>query len=280
MATLKFVKSEGCGNDFIIIDDPEAKLDLDPSFVAKVCDRHYGVGADGLMLVRPSKEADLGMEFFNSDGSLAKVCGNGLRCFAKYAHDNDLLKKTLFFVETRSGVKEVELTYEEGAVTGARVDMGKPVFETDKIPMISNDKTFIDQLIDVQGTAVTATCLSMGNPHCVIFVEDIESAPVKSVGSKIEQSDIFPERVNVEFVQPVGESELSVRVWERGAGGTLACGSGACAAVVAASKQGIIGRTAKVNMPGGQLLVNWHEDGQVYLAGHARQVFSGEIELP
>lgn len=276
---IAFTKSEALGNDFIIVDDRAGELALTAEDVERMCDRHFGIGADGLIILRASREADLAMTHHNPDGSVAEVCGNGLRCVAKYAYDRRLVGRHIVYVETGSGVREVELHFEEGLVASARVGMGKPAFETDGIPMTVDESTFIDRPLRLRDSSITATCLSVGNPHCVVLVEDVELTPVARLGAEIERLKVFPRRTNVEFAEIVSPREVKLRVWERGVGETLACGSGACAATVALSTLGHVRRHTRVHLPGGMLRVEWRPEEQVFLDGPVSEVFRGEIEL-
>ncbi len=233
MGILDFTKSQGLGNDFIVIDNTEVNIDMPPNAIKALCDRHYGVGSDGLILVEPSTVADYFMNYFNADGSAAEMCGNGIRVCAKYIYQHIESRDTLM-IETRAGVRAVELTVLDGSVESISVNMGKPQLEPRLIPVVTDLDRFIDEKFDVEGQVFRGTAVSMGNPHVVVFVDDLEQAPVSSVGPQIETLSLFPARANVEFVKVLGSDRLGVRVWERGVGETLACGTGACAAVVAA----------------------------------------------
>lgn len=277
---INFAKYEGIGNDFIIVNNLDGAISLNQEQIARLCDRHFGIGSDGLMFVRPSKIADFFMDFYNSDGSVAEMCGNGIRCFAKYLHDERLTDKTTIGIETRAGVKAVELILDTGTAIGARVDMGEPVLESQKIPVMAATGNLINQPLFVDGTSFNATCISMGNPHCVLFVDDVNTAPVKTLGPKVETSEYFPQRTNVEFVHVLNRSEIDLRVWERGCGETLACGTGACATLVACTLNNKTGRSATIHLPGGDLKISWKEDDHVTLEGPATRVFTGSICLP
>ena len=281
MGLLKFTKMHGLGNDFIVLDGVSEPLpEVDWGRAARaLCMRHFGVGADGLILVLPSEVADFRMREFNPDGSEAEACGNGLRCFAKFVYEHGLTGKTEIEVETLGGVTRPSLKVEGGRVASVRVDMGPPRLRPEEIPARVEGERAVEVPIEVAGEAVRATLVSMGNPHCVIFVEDVDGAPVHELGPKLERHPIFPNRANVEFVEVVSPSELKMRVWERGAGETLACGTGACASLVAASLTGRAGRRATVRLLGGDLLVEWADDGHVYLEGPAEEVFRGEVDL-
>lgn len=282
---LEFVKMHGIGNDFVVIDDLDEGLDLDPTAVEWICDRHFGVGADGLIVVRRATrtDADLYMHFFNADGSLAEMCGNGIRCLVKHAVDTGIVPAdaTRVAVETLAGVKHV--TFERdgaGRMTVATVDMGVPALAPEDVPVdLPGDMVYDCPLETPQGT-VRITAVGMGNPHAVIWVDDVDSAPVDTVGPAVETHPAFPKRTNVEFAELVDDTRIRLRVWERGVGETLACGTGACATVVAAVLSCRTGRSATVELPGGELVVRWHEDDHVYMTGPATTVFSGAIDIP
>ncbi len=252
------------------------KLSFSSEWVGGICDRHFGIGADGLMIIRPSQKADFSMIFFNPDGSRAEMCGNGIRCFAKYLYDHGLTKKRKVSIETMAGIKQVALIVDSGRATGASVDMGVPSFRPSDMPMKSK-KEAIGKLLEINREKFRVTCLSVGNPHCVIFVEEVSDAPVRTLGPVVENWPIFPQKTNVEFAEVVNPTEMRVRVWERGAGETLACGTGACAALVAAARNGLTKRGATIHLPGGDLHVEWSEDDHIYLTGPAEEVFTGEI---
>ena len=276
---LNFWKMHGLGNDYIVIDNRGGELSEEelPDLAIKLCKRRVGIGADGLLLVCNSRVADAKMRIFNSDGTEAEMCGNGIRCFAKYCFENGIAKKNVISVETLAGIKELYLKVEGGAVTSVRVNMGAPCFEAEKIPIIGNG-TFINKPLDVDGKILMATALSMGNPHCVIFVNNIDNYPVDAIGPKIEDHKLFPKRTNVEFVQVISRKRLKVRVWERGVGETLACGTGACASVVAAKVLGKVEEEAIVELPGGKLIVEY-KGNVVFMEGPAEKVFEGKMSI-
>lgn len=278
MGFIDFTKSHGLGNDFIIINNLDGRLDLTEGMVRAICDRHFGVGADGLMLVGKAADADYFMDFRNSDGSIAEMCGNGIRAFAKYIYDNVEAKGSLK-IATRAGVKTVELVLRERAVESARVDMGEPGLASEQVPVRTAAESFIGQPLVVRETEYIATCVSMGNPHTVIFVDDLEAVDILVVGPAIESMDIFPRRTNVEFAQVTGSGRIRVVVWERGVGLTLACGTGACATLVAAHINNLAPRDAVVALPGGELSVTWRPDNHVILAGPVEQVFTGRLDI-
>jgi len=283
MTTINFTKLEGLGNDFIIIEDLAATVQQPSLLAQRLCDRHFGVGADGLIFVKPSQEGDFFMDFYNADGSQAEMCGNGIRCFAKYIYEHGLKTKPELKIATRAGLKLVELFVVGGKVKSCRVNMGEPILTAAKVPVKCSESQFINQQINLGKRYIRVTCLSMGNPHCVVFVPSgvqVRDFPVASLGPSIEKLNIFPQKTNVEFVEVVSPSKLLVRVWERGVGETLACGTGACASLVAAYLNGLSGREAEVKLPGGSLKIAWQEtDNCVYLEGPATEVFQGSIKL-
>lgn len=281
MATLKFTKMHGLGNDFIVVEGVTHSLpELEWSEVAKgLCRRHFGVGADGLILILPSKVADFKMREFNPDGSEAEACGNGLRCFAKFVFEHGLTRRREIEVETLGGIVKPRLEVKGGKVVSVRVDMGPPRLKPEEIPAKVEGERAVEVPIEVEGEKVRATLVSMGNPHCVLFLERVDDAPVHLLGPRLEHHPLFPNRTNVEFVEVVSPSELRMRVWERGVGETLACGTGACASLVAASITGRAERRAVVHLLGGDLAVEWAKDGHLYLEGPSEEVFRGEVEL-
>lgn len=275
--SIEFYKMHGTGNDFVVIDCIQQPLNEAtlPNLARKICDRHFGVGADQLLLVHPSEEADFRFQIFNSDGSEAEMCGNGIRCFAKFVFDHGNTCKEKFAIETLAGIQNVQLKLEDGHIATVEADMGKPHLRPDEIPVQADSEIVKDYPIVVDGEQMRFTAVSIGNPHCVIFVDDLNQVPVESWGRKIEHHPLFPHRTNVEFVEVVDTDEVRVRVWERGTGMTLACGTGACASLVAASLTERTLRKAVIQLPGGGLLVEWRDDGHVYLTGPAVEVFSG-----
>ncbi|MDR0797158.1 MAG: diaminopimelate epimerase [Nitrososphaerota archaeon] len=274
---MQFWKMQGLGNDYIIIDNRDEKLgDKDASNLAKkLCTRRFSVGADGLLLVCNSKLADVKMRIFNLDGSEAEMCGNGIRCFSKYCYEVGVIKKPAFKVETLSGIKSVWLTLSGKEVMTVKVDMGTPNWTRSSLPMTGGgDKSeCIDCDLLVGEEIFSVTCLSMGNPHCVIFVENVDKIPVDCIGPFVENHEVFPKRVNVVFVQVIKKDELKVRVWERGCGETLACGTGTCAAVAAANKLGKVDSNVTVHVLGGDLHVE--VDKHVFLSGVVEKIYQG-----
>jgi len=290
---LTFDKMNGIGNDFIMIEDLDASLDFTPEAVAWFCDRHFGIGADGLIFIRPASEpsADYYMHYFNADGSLAEMCGNGARCFAKYLVDRKLVSPDAgsLVIETLGGLKAVTFTRStDGTLDLATVDMGEPVLEPARVPVAvpsvelsSASDRVADYPLETPGGAVSISTVSMGNPHAVIWVDDVDAAPVDLVGPHIETHTIFPRHTNVEFAQVVDQRTIRLRVWERGCDETLACGTGACATVVAAVLDGRAGREVTVELPGGDLRILWDAaDNHVYMTGAAAFSFSGSIDVP
>ncbi len=285
---LQFVKMHGLGNDFVVIEDLSEDLDLTPDAVAWFCDRHFGIGADGLILVRPATtpDADFYMLYYNSDGSVAEMCGNGIRCFAKYLVDHGLAAadRDSIVVETLGGLRPIAFTRaDDGMLYLATVDMGEPILRPADIPTEmrcgGNDDMVISCPLETAAGVFDVTPVSMGNPHCVLWVDDVDEADVETVGAAIEDHPMFPAKTNVEFAQMVGADRIRVRVWERGCGETLACGTGACAAMVAASLTLRIGREATVELPGGDLEIRWGEDDHVHMTGPAEEVFSGTLAI-
>ncbi|MBU2439584.1 diaminopimelate epimerase [bacterium] len=282
MMKIDFVKMHGLGNDFILIDCLN-KLLGDSSFLSylakKLCDRNFGIGADGLILLLPSSKVDLQMRIFNSDGTEAQMCGNGIRCFAKYAYENKLISEIKFTVETLAGIITPELIFKDKEISGVKVDMGIPKLKRREIPMEGEDTpTVVDETLKIDSKYIfKITCVSMGNPHCIIFVNDVQSIPVDEIGPKIENHSLFPEKINVEFIQVVNKKEINFRVWERGVGETLACGTGACAALVASVLNKKSEHQAIIHLTGGDLDIEWIENGSVYMTGPAELVFRGEM---
>ena len=302
---MKFTKMQGLGSDYVYVNCLEEQLE-NPSEMAKfVSDRHFGIGSDGLILIRPSDAADFEMEMYNADGSRGEMCGNGIRCVAKYVYDYGLTDKTSISVETLGGIKYLELTVEDGMVSLVRVDMGRPKLEAAEVPIlceavteecvvdedsvlgggyaedivkIGDCRKVINEPIVVDGMEYRITGVSMGNPHAVVFLEDVEGLEIEKIGPKFENHERFPKRINTEFVRVIDRETIEMRVWERGSGETLACGTGACAAAVASILNGLAERKVTVKLRGGDLLVEWEEEtGKVYMTGPAVTVFEGEL---
>lgn len=276
---MKFTKMEGLGNDYVYINCFEETVD-DPERVAiKVSNRHFGVGADGLILIKPSKIADFCMDMYNADGSKAEMCGNGIRCVAKYVYDYGLTDKTNISIETLAGIKYLDLQIEDNKVKMVTVNMGAPELVPAKIPVKSTKDILVNEPIAVGGNTYNMTCVSMGNPHCVIFVEDTEVVPLEEIGPQFEKHEWFPNRINTEFIQVIDRKTVNMRVWERGTGETLACGTGACASTVACILNGLTEEEITLHLLGGDLLVRWdREKNLVYMTGPATVVFDGEID--
>ncbi|MCI6232950.1 MAG: diaminopimelate epimerase [Selenomonas sp.] len=277
---MKFTKWQGCGNDFLLIDCREKELADYGAFAKKSCDRHFGVGGDGVLVVLNSDKADFRMRIFNTDGSEAEMCGNGIRCFARYLYDNHIADKKKFTVETGAGILVPEIVEKDGVVTGVCVDMGEPVLEADKIPMAGyGSQRVVNEPVEVAGRKWNITGVSMGNPHCVVFVDDIKKTPIEEVGPVFEVQERYPKKTNTEFVQVLDRQHMRMRVWERGAAITLACGTGACATLTAAVLNGKTDRRAEITLDGGKLNIEWSEkDNHIYMTGPAVQVFAGEVE--
>lgn len=280
---MKFLKMHGAGNDFVVMEAMDGSFDqVDlPQLSRQICDRHFGVGADGLILVRPGSTADLRMQIINRDGSEAEMCGNGIRCFAKYAYDHGLWNQTTLRTETPAGTMVVELNIKGQVVESVRVDMGEPILEPSRIPVDVPDSDDRPVRVDlhVDGGDFRGHCVSMGNPHCVVYVDDLDTFPLTVAGPQIEHHPLFPRRTNVPFVQLHSDSELKVQVWERAVGATLACGTGGCASVVASHLLGLTGRDVTVRLPGGVLQILWASDNHVFMDGPAANVFEGDYPV-
>ena len=275
---MKITKMHGLGNDFIVFFD-EGTIELDVTDMAqRLCDRHTGIGADGLVIVMPSEVADVRMRIINSDGSEAEMCGNGIRCFAKYAYDRKIITKDIFTVETLAGIMTPEIIAEDGVAKLVKVNMGKPTFTASAIPMAVEAEKVIDYTIDVDGTFYVVSSVLLGVPHTEVFVDDVQTVPLTVLGPKIEKHPLFPKGTNVNFVQVVNENTVKVRTWERGAGATLACGTGSCSSAVMAHEKGLTGRSVDVQLYLGTLHIDYDEDGTVYMTGPAEEVFSLELE--
>lgn len=272
---VRFTKMQGIGNDYIYVDCFRQPPPRDPASLSrKISDRHFGVGADGLILICPSERADARMRMFNADGSEAEMCGNGIRCLAKYVHDHGIARKPTLTIETGRGVLTLELETRNGLVEQVRVDMGEPILQAERIPTTLPGDPPIN--VRLPRHELSATCVSMGNPHCVIFVNDITDELVHKLGRQIEVDEVFPRRTNVEFVRVNGPADVTMRVWERGSGETLACGTGACAVAVAGVLAGNTGRDIVAHLPGGDLTLSWSQNNHVFMRGPAVEVFSGE----
>ncbi len=275
---MDIIKMHGLGNDFICLDHFLFPPDMDYSETArKLCHRQLGVGGDGLIAVLPSTTADARMRIYNSDGSEAEMCGNGIRCFAKFVYDVGYVRKDLMEIETLAGVLSIKLEIIEGEVGQITVDMGEPCLDPTKIPVLAGGDMAVQQKLEVDSKKFSFTAVSMGNPHCVIFVNDFDSLMWQNLGPEIEVLPLFPKKTNVEFVRVDGNHEITMNVWERGVGPTLACGTGACASVVAGVLEGRINRQVSVHLPGGDLQIEWREDNHVYMSGPATYVFRAQL---
>jgi len=273
MAELHFTKMHGCGNDFVFIDCINGeRRDLE-KLAKRLCDRRFGIGADQLLTVHPSKIADFKMEIYNADGGQVEMCGNGIRCFAKYVHDHGLTRKEELAVETLAGVVRPRLVGDQ-----VEVDMGEPILEGRKIP-VNADGQILNYPLEADGKKYDISCVSMGNPHCVVYPDDPDRLDLQRIGPRFERHPFFPKRVNTEFVKVIGPQEIRMRVWERGAGETWACGTGACAAVVAGALTGRNGRKVTVHLRGGDLFIEWRDNHRVYMTGGAEEVFQGTVKI-
>ncbi len=279
---MKFTKMHGAGNDYIYVNCFEENVENPSDVAIKVSDRHFGIGSDGLVLIKPSDVADFQMDMYNADGSRGKMCGNATRCVAKYVFDNGLTDKEEISLETLSGIKYIKCTVKDGKVVAARVNMGKPVLKPGEIPAKFDGETAIDKLLSVDGKDYKVSCVSMGNPHCITYIDDTDLLKIEEIGPKFECSSAFPDRVNTEFVQIVDKTALKMRVWERGSGETLACGTGACACVVASVLNGYYEKDTdiKVILSGGELSIRWDSETDcVFMTGPAATVCTGDIEI-
>lgn len=277
---MKFTKMQGLGNDYIYVDCTQKSIDNPSEVAKKVSDRHFGIGSDGLVLILPSEKADFCMRMFNSDGSESEMCGNAIRCVGKYVFDNKLTNKNNITIETLAGIKVLELNIEDQKVVLVRVDMGEPILTPNAIPVVGVKDKFISEPIAIDGKTYNVTAVSMGNPHAISYVDDVANFPLYEVGPKMETNKLFPRKVNAEFVEIIDKSTLKMRVWERGAGETLACGTGASAVLVASVLNGVSERAATIQLLGGDLFIEWSEkDNHVYMTGPAVKVFDGEIVL-
>ncbi len=276
---MKFTKMHGCGNDYVYVDCTREML-ADPSAAAiAVSDRHFGIGSDGLILICPSEKADFRMRMYNADGSEGAMCGNGIRCVAKFVYDKGLTDKTTLNIETNAGIKTLLLTVEQGKVVQVRVDMGEVSSKAADVPVVGMGEQVIAQKVAVAGQEWTMTCISVGNPHAIVWVDDVNAVELEKIGPQFEHHPMFPERVNTEFVHIRNDHEVDMRVWERGSGETLACGTGATATAAAAHLCGLAGKEVTVHLRGGDLRIALGEDGHAYMTGPATTVFEGEINL-
>lgn len=276
---IHFTKMHGTGNDYVYVNAFEEKVQDAEALAVRVSDRHFGIGSDGLILVAPSRKADCRMIMYNADGSEGAMCGNGIRCVAKYAYEHGIVDRSHIFIETKSGVRELALTVEDGVVTYVQVNMGRAVLRPSEIPVRAEGETFVAQPLTVEGKTYRATCVSMGNPHCVIFASGIDLLDLEKTGPLFEHHELFPDRINTEFVEVLDDHTIRMRVWERGSGETISCGTGTCAAVVASVLNGYCrqGDEIEVQIRGGRLYDTYMENGEVLMRGPAVTVFEGEL---
>lgn len=276
---MKFTKMHGCGNDYIYVDGSREKIPAEkkPELVKKLSDRHFGIGGDGVIFINPSNEADFEMEMYNMDGSRGEMCGNGIRCVAKFVYDKGLTDKNKISVISCGKIKYLDLIVEEGKVSTVKVNMGAPVLKAVDIPVISDQEQVISERIEVENNIYEMTCVSMGNPHAVVFMDDVERLAIEKIGPYFETHERFPKRINTEFVKVLDRKNVQMRVWERGTGETLACGTGCCATVVACILNGLTDETVTVKLLGGELQIAWDRtENLVYMTGPAKTVFEGE----
>jgi len=279
---MKFTKMQGCGNDYVYVNCMDKLIDNPEKVSRYISDRYFGIGSDGLILICPSDVADFRMAMYNADGSEGKMCGNGVRCIAKYVYEYGLTDKKQISLETKSGIKYLDMDIEDGKVQMVKVDMGAPVLKPAEIPVKTDSSmdSFINQPLDVDGSTFMVTCVSMGNPHAVVFIDDTKNLDIRKYGPGFETHPAFPEQVNTEFVQVISRNEINMRVWERGSGETLACGTGTCASVVACVLNDKTDEKVTVHLLGGDLFIEYNRDnGTVWMTGPAEIVFDGEIEL-
>lgn len=277
---MKFTKMHGCGNDYVYVSLFEEQIENPAKLSIAVSDRHFGIGSDGLITIGPSDEADFRMRMYNADGSEGEMCGNGIRCVAKYVFDHGMTDKTELTVETGAGIKELHLTVENQKVSQVRVDMGEPVLAPSLIPVEADGERVVDEPIVVGQREWRMTCVSMGNPHAVVFVDDVQGLPIEQYGPHFENHARFPKRTNTEFVQVHSRSEVSMRVWERGSAETWACGTGTCATVMACILNGYTDNEVLVHLRGGDLVIDYNPDSnRIYMTGPAAEVFSGDYEM-
>ncbi len=274
---MKFTKMQGLGNDYVYVNGFKEEIDNPSELAVKVSDRHFGIGSDGLILINPSEVADFEMEMYNADGSRGEMCGNGIRCVAKYVYDYCLTDKKQISVETLGGIKYLDLYTEDEKVTRVKVNMGKPELRAKQIPIISDEEQIINFPVNVAGEEYKITGVSMGNPHAVVYMDDLEHLDIEKIGPEFENHGFFPKRINTEFVKVLDQNTIQMRVWERGSGETLACGTGACAAAVSSILNGFTKDEVTVKLLGGDLLVKWDRvQDTVFMTGPAESVFDGE----
>ncbi len=273
---MRFVKMHGIGNDYIYVDGFQETVKVPEELAVRVSDRHFGIGGDGLILILPSEKADVRMRMFNADGSEGEMCGNGIRCLAKYVYESAIARKPEVTVETLAGILKLQVFTAHGVVEKVRVNMGEPRLRRQEIPMLGKGERVLGEMLAVEDREFAVTCVSMGNPHCVIYVDDVAHFPVSHYGPMVEHHPLFPQRTNVEWVEWVSRQEIRQRTWERGSGETLACGTGSCAAAVASALHGKTDRRVTVHLLGGDLEIEWADDNHVYMTGPTVEVFRGE----
>ncbi len=277
---MEFTKMQGCGNDYVYVNGFENKIDNPNKLSEIVSDRHFGIGSDGLIVINPSERADFKMSMYNADGSEGKMCGNGIRCVAKYVYDNKMTDKTTITVETLSGIKTLELNVKNDKVETVKVNMGTPILLPKDVPVVSDKDKVVDEPIVIDDKEYRITCVSMGNPHAITFIENTDDLEIETIGPKFENNPIFPDRVNTEFIQVLDRNTVKMRVWERGSGETFACGTGACATVVACVLNGLTDNKVTVKLLGGDLFIEYNrEENTVYMTGPAKVSFTGKIEV-
>lgn len=277
---IHFTKMHGAGNDYVYINCFKYQIENPEKLSIMLSDRHKGIGGDGLVLICPSESADAEMRMFNADGSEGNMCGNAIRCVAKFLYDNDIVKKDIIKIDTKSGIKTISVNTKDGKFIGASVDMGKAILTPSEIPMLADGESFINKPIDINGKVYNCTAVSMGNPHCVLFVDDVDSIELEKIGKLFENNPIFPDRVNTEFVRVIDSENLQMRVWERGSGETMACGTGSCAVAAAAVLNGYCKHDVpvKIHLRGGILTDRYLSDGTVIMEGSATKVFDGILD--
>ena len=277
---MKFTKMHGIGNDYVYVNCFKETVENPSGVAVKVSDRHFGIGSDGLILIKPSEVADGKMEMYNADGSQGAMCGNGIRCVAKYMYDYGITDKTSISVETKSGIKYLDLTLKDGKVDTVKVNMGMPILKAAEIPVRFEKERVINEPVFVDGTEWRITCVSMGNPHAITYIDDVKGLEIEKIGPKFENHEMFPDRVNTEFVHVIDRKTVEMRVWERGSGETLACGTGACAVAVSSILNGLTEDEVTVKLLGGDLKIFWDQkENTVYMTGSATTVFDGEIDI-
>ena len=275
---MKFTKMQGCGNDYVYVNCFRETVENGPELAVKVSNRNFGIGSDGLILICPSETADVKMVMYNADGSQSQMCGNGIRCVGKYSYDYGIVNKDIITVETLAGIKTLQLRVENGKVCEVTVDMGAPVIKPELVPVVAEGESVIAKPVEIGGKEYEITCVSMGNPHAVTFVDDTNAIEIEKTGPVFEYHPMFPERTNTEFIQVLSDTEINMRVWERGSGETLACGTGACASAYACMLNGKTKEEVTVHLLGGDLHIKYDkESGHIFMTGPAVVVFDGEL---